>query len=147
MHHSLRFGLFFAAVAAMSLLAVSIRKDGVGPSAASRPIRDWDIAELAVFLNRKGVEVQLWTVPKNGPLNYSAYLTSTVKEWRDLNVLNKDPSRIQEWRGTLYCERIGESDVSHLLDQWDDRCLVVGPFLLYGDAELLKRVRIALADL
>ena len=146
MQSSLRYGLCFAAVAAMVSLAVSVRKYSVGPAAGSRPIHDWDIPELAVHLNRKGVEVQLWTVPKNGPLNYSAYLTSTVKEWRDLNALNKDPGRIQEWRGTLYCERIGESEASHLLEQWGDRCLIVGPFLLYGDAELLQRVRIALAE-
>jgi hypothetical protein len=146
MHYSLRYGLCFTAVAAMSLLAVSIRNYGVGPAAESRPIYDWDITELAVHLNRKGVEVQVWTVPKNGPLNHSAYLTSTVKEWHDLNALNKDPRRIQEWRGTLYCERIGESEASHLLKQWDYRCLIVGPFLLYGDAELLKRVRMALGQ-
>jgi len=101
---------------------------------------------LAVHLNRKGVKVQLWTVPKNGPLNHSAYLTSTVKTWRNLNALTKDPRRIHEWRGTLYCERIGESEATHLLEQWGDRCLIVGPFLLYGDAELLQRVRIALAE-
>jgi hypothetical protein len=138
--------LCFAAIAAMSLLAVSVRKYSVGPAAAWRPIHDLDIPELAVHLNRKGVEVQLWTVPKYGPLNHSAYLTSTVKKWRDLNALNKDPGRIQEWRGILYCERIGESDATHLLEQWGDHCLIVGPFLLYGDAELLKRVSIALAE-
>ena len=144
MHYFLRYGLCFVAVAAMILLAVSVRKYGIGPVAASRPIHDWDITELTVHLNRKGVEVQLWAVPQSGPLNHSAYLTSTVKEWRDLNALNKDPRRIQEWRGTLYCERMGES-ASQVLEQWGDRCLIVGPFLLYGDAELLERVRIAFA--
>jgi hypothetical protein len=145
MHNSVRYGLCFAAAAAMSLLAVSVRKYGVGPSAASRPIHDWDIPELAVHLNGKGVEVQLWTVPKNGPLNHKAYLTSTVKQWRDLNALTKHPHRIQEWRDILYCERMGES-ASQVLEQWGDHCLIVGPFLLYGDAELLQRVRIALAE-
>ena len=145
MHLSLRYGLCFAGFAAMILLAVTVREYGVSPAASSRPIRDWDITELAVHLNRKGVEVQLWAVPQSGPLNHSAYLTSTVKEWRDLNALNKDPRRIQEWRGTLYCERMGERDATQLLEQWGDRCLIVGPFLLYGDAELLERVRIAFA--
>jgi hypothetical protein len=92
------------------------------------------------------VEVRLQAVPKHGPIGHSAYLTSTAKEWRDLNALSKDPKRIAEWRGVLYCERVGESDVTHLLEQWGDHCLVVGPFLLYGDAGLLERARAALAE-
>lgn len=143
----MRYGLCFASFAAMTLLVVSVRKHGVNAPHTPRPINEWDIPELAVHLNRVGVHVQLWAVPKNGPLNHSAFLTSTAKEWRDLNVLSKDPRRVQEWNGTLYCERIGENDATHLLEQWgEDHCLAVGPFLLYGDAKLLERVRAALAE-
>jgi hypothetical protein len=102
---------------------------------------------LAVYLNRRGVEVVLRAVSRHGTLQQSAYLTSTAKKWRDLNLLCKDPRRIEEWRGTLYCERVGEGDASHLIEQWGDHCLAVGPFLFYGDAELLELVRVALAPL
>jgi hypothetical protein len=129
------------------LLGVSVRKHDADSAPSTRPIHSWDIAELAVHLNRMGVEVRLRGVPRNGILNRMAYLTSTGKEWSELNVLNKDPSRIQEWRGTIYCEQIGESDVPYLLEQWGDRCLMVRPFVFYGDAELLERVRAVLAPL
>ena len=94
------------------------------------------------------MEVRLRAVPKHGPLTHSAYLTSTVKEWRDLNALSTDPNGIQEWCGTVYCEHVGENDVTHLIEQWGtDHCLVVGPFLFYGDAELLARISALLAPL
>jgi hypothetical protein len=131
----------------MTFLAVTVRKHGANPPTSMRPFKDWDIPELAIHLNRMGVEVRLRAVPKNGQPNYSAYLTATAKEWRDLNELSKDPQRIQEWRGTIYCERVGVSDPSHLLEQWGEHCMAVGPFLFYGDAELLERVRDALAPL
>jgi hypothetical protein len=147
MQHFTRYGLFFAALAAMTLLTVSVRKHSADSADSSRPIKEWDIPELAVHLNRMGVEVRLRAVPKKGPLIKSAYLTFTTKEWHDLNALNKDPRHFQEWRGTLYCERVGEHDSSYLIDQWGDRSMAVGPFLFYGDTELLDRVRTVLAPL
>jgi hypothetical protein len=143
-----RYGLFLTTLAAMALLAVVARQHSENhPPLSSRSIHQWDLPELAIYLNRMGVEVRLRAVPKNGPLSNSAYLTSTTKEWRDLNELSKDPRRIQEWQGTVYCERVGENDVSHLLEQWGEHCLGVGPFLFYGDAQLLERVRDTLAPL
>jgi hypothetical protein len=37
-----------------------------------------------------------------------------------------------------------EAFCSHMTLQWGDGSLVVGPFLFYGDRELLGRVRAAL---
>lgn len=142
-----RYGLYFTVLSAMTLLIVSVRKHGADPAPSSRPLNDWDIPELAFQLKRMGMEVRLQAVSKNGPLSHSAYLTSTAKEWRDLNLLSKDPRRIHEWRGTIYCERVGDSEMSHLLEQWGDRYLAIRPFIFYGDPELLDRVRIALDPL
>lgn len=143
----LRFGLCFASLAVLTWLAVSARKPALGPDFRARPIHDWDIPELAIHLNRKGMAMRLRAVPKNGSIGHSAYLTATAKEWKDLNVLCKDPAFIQHWSGTLYCERIGNKNASHLIEQWgDEHCAIVGPFIFYGDAELLKRVRVALAE-
>jgi hypothetical protein len=142
-----RYGLCFAAVAAMALLVASVRKRGADATSVSGSIYGWDISELAAHLNRMGVEVRLRAVAMDGPIANSAYLTTTAKEWKDLNALPKDAKRIREWRGTLYCERVGESDATHLIEQWGDHCLAVGPFLFYGDAEMLERVRKALASI
>jgi hypothetical protein len=139
------YGWYMASVAAIALLVVLLRKHGMGSAPAARSINDWDIAELAIYLNRNGIEVRLRTTPKNGPLGRSAYLTTTTKEWNDLSSLIKDPKHMQGWRGTLYCERVGEG--KPYIELWGNYCLVVGPFLLYGDPELLDRVRSALASI
>ncbi len=140
-----RYGLLITVLAATAILAVSARRHAADPAPSARALNDWDIPELAIHLNRMGVEVRLRAVPKKGQFSRSAYLTTTTKEWGDLNSLLKDASCIRDWNGTLYCERVGDSDVTHLLEQWADHCLVIGPFLFYGDPELLVLVRDALA--
>jgi hypothetical protein len=144
MARSLRYGLCFASLAGMILLAVAVREHATSRRRAERRLHDWDIAQLAAHLNRKGVPVRLVPVSENAPLGSAAYLTTTAKDWDDLNHLMKLPQRIPEWRGTLYCERIRENDTSYLLGQWGDQGLKIGPFLFYGDTELLDRVRSAL---
>lgn len=139
-----RYGWLGAALTAMILLAVAFRQRGADAVRSSRPINDWNISELVEELNRMGVEVRLRSTQKDGVAGETAFLTCTDKSWRELNALNKDAKRSQEWRGVLYCERAGERDSTHLIRQWGDRSAVVGPFLFYGDAELLRRVRAAL---
>jgi hypothetical protein len=147
MPHLLRYGLCFVSAAALAMLVISIRKHDADSTAPSGSINTWDIPELAVHLNRMGIEVRMRAVPRHGSLDKSAYLTATAMEWKDLNALSKDPRRIEEWLGTIYCERVGESDATYLIEQWGDHCLAVGPFLFYGDPELLKRVKVALASI
>jgi hypothetical protein len=145
MQRSTRYGVFFAALAAMTLFAVAFRKHPTDPSSPSPRIHDWDIAQLATNLNRLGVQLHLRAVPKNNQLSQSAFLTSTAKEWADLNALIRDPRTIEEWRGTLYCERVSENGAKYLLEQGGDYCMLISPFYFFGDAELLNRVRNALA--
>jgi hypothetical protein len=128
----------------MILLAVVSRQLGIAARSSSRSINDWGIVELADQLNRIGVKVQLRSTQQNGTIGQRAFLTSTDKDWHSLNALKKDPNHIGAWRGVLYCERVGEGDATHLTNQWGYHCLAVGPFLFYGDADLLRQVRDAL---
>ena len=85
-------------------------------------------------------------VQKDSPIGSSAFLIEIDRDWEVLNQLSKDPSRINEWRGVLYCERFGERDRSELAEQWGEHSLVAEPFIFYGDNELLARVQTALAS-
>jgi hypothetical protein len=138
-----RYGWWPAVFVTMILLAVASRpsKD-FAPS--SRPIDDWSMVELVEHLNRMGVEVRLRSTQQNGAFLHSVFLTTIDKDWHALNSLNKDDKRIGEWRGVLHCARVGEGQAIRALHLLGDRCLVVGPFLFYGDAELLRRVHAAL---
>jgi hypothetical protein len=120
-------------------------------------------------LNGEGLGLRTVATQKDGVVRQTAFLTTTDKEWLDLNLLPKIQKRIDQWRGTLYCVRdpvgnrpellwlarkypgildgargAGGNHRSELTHQWGDCCLVAGPFLFYGDRELLGRVHAAL---
>jgi hypothetical protein len=118
------------------------------PTLAVAPLDDWDILRLVAFLNSKGLGLRVVSTRYGGgDLDRRAFLTTTDKGWEELSRLYRGPSHIDRWRGTLICER-GPSgaDWEDLTRQWGDCCLEVGPFLLFGDRELLGRVRAALSE-
>jgi hypothetical protein len=128
-----------------ALLAFTVGQRGRHPATPAVPLDDWDVPQLVAYLNEQGLGLRMLATGPHGVTDRTAFLTTTDREWADLNTLSKDPRRIDRWRGTLYCERCpGGENRSDLIHQWGDRCLVAGPFLLYGDRELLDRVGAAL---
>jgi len=111
-------------------------------------LADWDIPRLAAYLNRKGLKLRVVSTMNACDSELTAYLTTTDRGWEELNRPLRGRAHIDRWRGTLYCER-GPSggDWADLVRDWGDCCLIVGPFLLFGDRELLGQVRAALSDL
>jgi hypothetical protein len=110
------------------------------------PLHDWDIPRLVAYLNDEGLGLRLVVTDKDGVVCPNAYLTTTSKGWEELNALVKQPEQIERWQGILYCEHaqcLGATWPS-LTQHWGDCCLVVGPFLFFGDPHLLGRVRAAL---
>jgi hypothetical protein len=129
-------------------LAVGVGTRKTVPPPAGEPIQDWDIPKLVLYLNENGLQLRSIPTQKGSDVHTTAFLTTTEREWNDLNRLSKDSRRIDEWRGTLYCERgRGEKQWQALIRQWGDYCLVAGPFLFFGDPQLLDRVHVALAAL
>lgn len=139
-----RYCFVTTAMVAMTLLASSVGKRLDDRRAELRSLDEWDIPKLADYLNRAGLQVQLCSSQKSGWITRNAYLTTTPKSWDELNRLgiNPGPSRIHEWRGVVYCERLGKGEPGFNL-----LChsLVVGPFLFYSDSELLRRIEAILA--
>jgi hypothetical protein len=131
---------------AAALLAVWVgyRISSSIPSAEA--LDGWDIPRLVAYLNGEGLGLRMVATQKESAVCRTAFLTTTSKEWGILNRLYKDPRLIDSWQGTVYCELgPGGNDWIGLTRQWGDYCLVVGPFLLYGDRTLLDRIRVALA--
>jgi len=141
-----RYCLLSIALSAMTLLGISLGQ-WLGNCPVSRQSIDgWGLRELADHLNHEGLHVRLQsTIIKVGALGRTAFLTTTDHDWEDLNHLTKDSNRLKQWRGIVYCARVGESDP--VLRQWGDHCLVAGPFAFYGDAELSERIGAILAPL
>jgi hypothetical protein len=126
------------------LLVVALGPRRASP--ATSPLDDWNLTELVAQLNRAGMRLREVPPQKNGPIGNAVYLITTDKEWDDINALTKDRRRIAEWRGVLYCECVKGRNPWFLANQWGEDCLVAGPFLFYGDHQLLAQVRAALAD-
>ncbi len=115
-------------------------------AAAAAPLGDWDIPRLVAYLNGKGLGLRVVpTLKGGGGSDRLAFLTTTDQGWEELSRLPRGRPQVGRWRGTLYCERgPAGGDWDDLTAEWGDCSLVVGPFLLFGDRELLGRVRAAL---
>jgi hypothetical protein len=128
------------ALPALAALAVAIG-ERAAPATSDGPTDNWDIPQLVAYLNEAGLRLRMVATRKEGGVYPSAFLTTTDREWLELNRLPKDSSRINRWRGTLYCEQGPGGDAwSDLARQWGDCCLISGPFLFFGDPYLLARV-------
>ncbi len=145
MQRSPRYCLLCTAVLAMTVLGVSLSQRLSTHASTLRSLDDWNIPELADHLNRAGLHVRLQSTSKHGVIGCTAFLTTAAKDWHDLNHLQKAPSRLREWRGIVYCEHSGRDDRADLVRLWGDHCFVAGPFIFYGDAELLQRIDAILA--
>jgi hypothetical protein len=126
-------------VVASLLVADRVRR--VHPAADTR-MDDWTVPELVDRLRQEGLELRVVPTQQDGTTRYNAYLTTTNKEWKELNLMLKVPEQADQWRGTLYVERSHNADIR--VQCWGDCCLVAGPFVFFGDRDLLARVRVAL---
>ena len=136
-----------AGFVASVLLATSLGKRTASPNTPPVPLNDWDVLELAVYLNRAGMRLHVVSTAEAGGVQNTAFLTTTVRSWHDLNHLTKTAKQLDRWQGILYCERVESDDLrKQLADQWGDLGWSAGPFLFYGDPELLTRVRAVLLD-
>src|SRR5579872_2320499 len=138
--HGIR--LVVPAVLAISLLAGWAARRREDPAASAVPLEEWDIPRLVAHLNDAGLRLRIVSTVKHERIGQAVFLTTTSKEWDDLNHLPKDQNQIRRWRGTLYCESSlvdgpARSRWSEWARQGGDCCLVVGPFFFYGDRELL----------
>src|SRR5262249_41093505 len=106
---------FLAALLAGGLLAVTVRQRLDSYATQAGPLNDWDIPQLVAHLNAKGLGLRLVSTRKDGLLDGDAFLTTTNRDWPDLNELPKVPQLVHRWPGTLYCQR------KTVEDGWSDR--------------------------
>jgi hypothetical protein len=137
-----------AAVLVVGALVIQDVGQRTGSSATTvGPLDDWDVPRLADYLNSKGLGLRVVSTQSYGGIERRAFLTTTDKGWEELSRPVRSPLHIDRWQGTLICERRpSAADWDDLTRQWEDCCLAAGPFLLFGDRELLGRVRAALSE-
>jgi hypothetical protein len=135
---------WLAAFLAGALLAVWV---GGGRAPPGGTLDGWDVPRLAAYLNRQGLGLHMVSASKDGANQQAAFLTTTGKGWEDFNRLTKDPGQVHRWQGTLYCEWGSWGHEGSILGfPPPEDCWIIGPFLFFGDRELLARVRAALTE-
>jgi hypothetical protein len=143
---SVRAAALLPALLAAALLAVAVWQRPDGPPQPAMRLDGWDVPRLAEHLNEQGLGLRLVAAGEGAAVARKAYLTRTGKGAADFNLLAKDPGQAHVWRGSLYCERgPAGADWSQLRRQWGGCCLAAGPFILFGDPDLLAQARAALA--
>jgi hypothetical protein len=136
--------LFLALALLVGSLA-AVRLVHPPPRRGALPLDDWGIEQVIAQLEQEGLRLRTVPVRKDGPLSQGVFLTSTERNWSYFNCLRKDPGQVEQWRGTLYLERGAAGRRGLDLDGlWGDCYLVAGPFVFFGDRELLGKVRAAL---
>lgn len=112
------------------------------------PLESWAIADMADHLCGRGIHLRVVSTAFSSPARQSVFLTQTDKPWARLNEVAALRECIDQWRGTLLLLHRGD-DVDRLAEQtelWGDSCLIAGPFVFFGDPELLLSVRAVLGD-
>jgi hypothetical protein len=104
---------------------------------------DWEIDDLVARLSQTGLEFRVFPTQVRGDLNNGAFLTTSNKPFAQLDALAVFPERIGQWHGTVKCYRICRSNPEWTprTELWGDECYCrVGPFILFGDAELRTEI-------
>jgi hypothetical protein len=120
----------------------------LGPRAATRNaadplahLHDWDVPQLLGHLEGQGLGLRPVADSSGGELRCGAYLTRTEKDWAQLSGLFKTPERIESWRSTVHCGRVTDPQARDVCsDLWGDCSLLAGPFVFFGDRELLAEI-------
>jgi hypothetical protein len=138
-----RLALFACPALLIALVVAYVRRPPAPPSVPTvlPGMEDWDVPRLAQHLQDSGLEVRLVPTDIRGDASRSAFLTTTDKEWADLNPVLKVPEAINCWEGTVYCEKLSRGERETQIEAWGDTCALVGPFLLFGDRALLREVQ------
>jgi hypothetical protein len=119
-------------------------------SALQRPEVDmdaWDVRDLVAYLEGRGLRLHLTPTRAGGDASANAYLTTEAKPAAELYGLITDRHTMHHWAGVVYCERCRRYEAREVcLELWGDCGLRAGPFVFFGDPELLARIRTALED-
>jgi hypothetical protein len=77
---------------------------------------------------------------------HNLFLTRSPRPTAASLQVPKAPEALDRWHGALYVERLSEpGGRKEQVALWGDACFVAGPFLFFGDPEMLAEAREALA--
>jgi hypothetical protein len=106
------------------------------------------LTELTERLHRAGLPLYVVSLTDISP-EEGLYLCDRPQPREQLQRLVRAAEYNDRWRGVVFCEfnkRLGEVDDAEL-ERWGEHGMQLGPFVLFGDPALLRRIRQALPEL
>lgn len=103
------------------------------------------MADLAGRLKERLPGIHVISPRADGEFCNGAYLCGSAHKREDLDLawLRRQPEWAAHWTGVVFCDRMGSQTQTYTTG-WGDNGLQVCPFLFFGDAELIARIRDAL---
>ncbi len=101
---------------------------------------EWSVGELAGCLRERLPDLHVVPQRRDGSYGSGAYFCTSPRDLGELVRLSRNPTRVGEWSGVVFCERVSAA-MPVLCDDWGENGLRIGPFLLFGDAKLIARLR------
>ena len=106
-----------------------------------------NLTELAEMSRQFGLPLHV--VPlRDSSLEEGIYLCQCAQSREELQRLARAAEDGDYWRGVVFCElnqRLGEIDDDEWR-RWGEYGMLIGPFVLFGDPALLRRIRQALPE-
>jgi hypothetical protein len=119
----------------------------LSPAVVAAP-DDWKVADLVASLSERGLGLHAVPASARGDVEGGVYLCAQPRARGDLQKLPRLAQLAGRWGGVVFCQREGTGAplTPGDLASWGEHGMVAGPFVLFGDPELLARVRAALEE-
>ena len=127
-------------VSLLCLLALALSAALQDSSRQEAPAPGWRMAEFIDHLDAQAIHLRVIT---DGPCCNAAFLTEDPDEtWSSCQTKPKVVERIGQWRGSIWVQRVDRyTDNETLLWQWGEYGCRIGNFLLFGDKQIIDRIR------
>ena len=109
-------------------------------------LTDWDVARLVDHLHRHNLPLNSAATAGTAEVPESAYLSTVPINRAALSRLERSKNKVGDWKGVVYCQVLRDPAArARERQRLGDSCRERGPFLFFGDPDLLDRIDDALS--
>jgi hypothetical protein len=104
--------------------------------------RGWSLTQFVDHLQSRGLALHVVPTHKSGNWSNAIYLTVDPEAcWQDLQMKSRSLERIEQWTGVVLIERLTNAPgPTWDVEQWGEHGLQVDRFVVFGDAELIRKI-------
>ncbi|MFL5241011.1 MAG: hypothetical protein ACJ8FY_02800 [Gemmataceae bacterium] len=127
--------LFLLAVVIVFQLTILFKRASSVPAATSRA----RLSDLVWRLHDKGLDFRVVSQRPDGLWDEDVYLTTTDKTFREITKYPVNPDFVDKWKGKV---AVMHRDA----DGMGDDCFFYEDFVLFGDPEMITKIRLYLTE-